>query len=679
MSIYLKIKQRARRFVGGQDKEQILQYFKESKEEMEHKLKLSLDLKPNTSWDHNVITPGTSFMKKVADALLSYSIKRCKESDLWKNFKVIISDASVPGEGEHKIYEFIRAQQSSPKYKDLTHVIHGLDADLLMLSLLTHEKNFYVLREQQTYWMNPVKSSNSNLHFKPLIIVEMENLRRNLEEFFDDMKGYLGDQYDLLRVIDDFVFLCFFVGNDFLPNFPALDIEEGAIDMLIDLYKVSVAAKRTYITNGREISLERIFDLLELISNVEEMIFFSRYLVKVGHGNPNAKRTVPKKQFTKEYEYVLKNGTVDTFVAKMAQDKAYINKLRQDGIPSHINKEDPKWRDAYYLWKLDVKKEKLDETKKELSKSYIKGLVFVWKYYTAGIPAWGYYYPFHYAPFSQDCLLYKDEILKEMKNYDFPKGEPFKPFDQLMSVLPKYSAHCLPKVYSEMMCDPKSKISYFYPDKFDRDLNGKSKEWKSVVLLPFINETELLNITKELENELTPEEKERNSLGTSFIVIHKDHKEYKLFKKVDHSKDELSLLLNAKIFLNLYKPKKIPIPEEDLDNDVCVLAFSYPKVDEKKKESIQEDEEEEETQREEKQKNTKKNKGKKVTQLIQENDFEEEQVVYQAKSEKKLPRNLEKKQKKKIIDEDKEVDQKTKGQQKRKRDEQETKKKKVKK
>jgi len=91
------------------------------------------------SFDSNLITPGTKFLSEVSERIRAYIKKRLACDKLWKNLTVVFSDANCPGEGEHKIMEFIRQQRASNSYDpNQSHCIYGADADLIMLALATH-------------------------------------------------------------------------------------------------------------------------------------------------------------------------------------------------------------------------------------------------------------------------------------------------------------------------------------------------------------------------------------------------------------------------------------------------------------------------------------------------------------------------------------------------------------
>ncbi|KAF8820042.1 hypothetical protein IE077_003648 [Cardiosporidium cionae] len=186
--------------------------------------------KRTVRWDSNVITPGTPFMQRLALALKSYVLHRQSTSPLWLDIQVIFSDANIPGEGEHKIMQFIRSQRSLPNYNcNIRHVLYGADADLIMLGLATHEPYFYILRE---------------------IVIPKQNLKCSL---CDKERLALKFQFDAERYIDDFVFMCFFCGNDFLPHLPSLSVHLGSIDVLMIVYKKILPDLDDYLTKEGEL------------------------------------------------------------------------------------------------------------------------------------------------------------------------------------------------------------------------------------------------------------------------------------------------------------------------------------------------------------------------------------------------------------------------------------------
>jgi len=85
-----------------------------------------------------------------------------------------------------------------------------------------------------------------DIFLKPYVFLDVQILREYLEVELNI--GQLPWFYNFENSIDDWVFLCFFVGNDFLPHLPSLEIREGAIDTLITIWKRCLPMMGGYIT-----------------------------------------------------------------------------------------------------------------------------------------------------------------------------------------------------------------------------------------------------------------------------------------------------------------------------------------------------------------------------------------------------------------------------------------------
>src|ERR1700736_5897376 len=68
-------------------------------------------------------------------------------------------------------------------------------------------------------------------------LLHLSLMREYLDLEFRDIEPVLPFNYNLERVIDDFILLAVFVGNDFLPNLPDLHIHENGLERLFDVYK----------------------------------------------------------------------------------------------------------------------------------------------------------------------------------------------------------------------------------------------------------------------------------------------------------------------------------------------------------------------------------------------------------------------------------------------------------
>lgn len=213
-------------------------------------------------------------MAKLSQQLRYFVNKKVSEDSDWQGCEIVLSGHEVPGEGEHKIMEYIRNAKSQPGYNpNVRHCLYGLDADLIMLGLLSHDPHFCLLREEVTFGRASKNSQSKELEHQNFYLLHLCIVREFLEMEFQGLEEGLGFPFDLERVIDDFILMAFFVGNDFLPNLPGLHINEGALANMFGIYKKVLPKCEGYLNENGVINLARLKLLLEELSKLELVSF----------------------------------------------------------------------------------------------------------------------------------------------------------------------------------------------------------------------------------------------------------------------------------------------------------------------------------------------------------------------------------------------------------------------
>lgn len=213
-------------------------------------------------------------MARLQEQLKYFINKKITEDSAWHGVEVILSGHEVPGEGEHKIMEYLRLAKSQPDYDpNVRHCLYGLDADLMMLGLLSHEPHFALLREEVTFGRTRKKSAGPNPEAQNFYLMHLSLFREYLDAEFNGLRQQLPFPYDLERIIDDFILMAYFVGNDFLPNLPGLHINEGAMTQMFRIYKKVLVEAGGYLNDGGKIQLDRCEIFLRHLGEHERELF----------------------------------------------------------------------------------------------------------------------------------------------------------------------------------------------------------------------------------------------------------------------------------------------------------------------------------------------------------------------------------------------------------------------
>lgn len=421
------VRQRARRYKKVQD------------DAFRKKLCAKHNVETSAGFDGNKITPGTAFMMKLSARLKSFALLGSFSKHITKQtkrFNVLISDASIPGEGEQKIVDFMRNGKHGASV-----VVYGLDADLIVLSMLL-DRGIKLLREPQN---SPIEMSA--YHDSPFLYLDIERCTHRL------LKEYNLECYNREKVVLDFVLLSFFGGNDFVDAFVHTKMRDGGLTTFMAAYsKTLKETQRHLVTDTGVPCVHTLTNILNRVAETEDHAM--KRLQKRWAGSGSAKRR-PEKTATPQE---LIDYEMQLYEHSLYCERSNPFHVRYKDAFHSICFQDPHsaWKAQYNGFYFDHKRES------EVCDDYLKCIAWTMKYYTENCPSWLWAYPHRNAPLcsslAQHLTSMKQNELNEIWNGCVLDDKPLEPLEQLVAVLPPQCSSLLPFSYSKIVEDifPKS-------------------------------------------------------------------------------------------------------------------------------------------------------------------------------------------------------------------------------
>ena len=390
------------------------------------------------------LTPGTEYMERINKRMIEL-VKKIGEE---KKIKYIYSSYHVEGEGEHKILQYIRKNVKSED----TIVIYGLDADLLFLALsLDTTYNLYIMREKAIFQNKTIEIEiEKEVDYNYVEINELHLMINNL-----NIKT------------NDFIILCYLVGNDFIPGLLTTDIKRNGLDKIISSYEEArKIINKDIIEKNKDGKLIINYDLvLEIFKKLE---YTEWGILKNINRDKHEKNDIEKQK------------NLDKFISGDNMNTECLEKIEFSSETEYYN---------YYL---GINDSIIDKSIiKKMVKDYITGMEWCINYYLDDCKSWSWGYNFMIAPLIKDIVKYFPKIIK----LDNDKRE-LCPVEQLLLAIPidtyKYviSKELITKIRKN------KEIGYMFPEKYDIDVNKESLLWKCQVKIPMVEYDEYIKNIK---------------------------------------------------------------------------------------------------------------------------------------------------------------------------------------